>query len=117
MKKAQPFYFEGNVTNVECLNFNGRPGYDREEVLFWMTSNGEIVGNGLVLNLTATRDLAGIYTCIVPSVPLIPPLMFELVVYCKLLSGRMCMCDNVSQQLILKKNVSYRASNNITEYY
>ena len=48
-----------------------------------MNSAGEVVGNGGTLNLSATRDNAGIYTCTVPDVPLIRPVMFEVVIYCK----------------------------------
>ena len=49
----------------------------------WMNSAGEVVGNGLTLNLSATRDNAGIYSCTVPDVPLILPVTFEVVIYCK----------------------------------
>ena len=47
-----------------------------------MNSAGEVVGNR-TLNLSATRDNAGIYTCTVPDVPLILPVTFEVVIYCK----------------------------------
>ena len=49
-----------------------------------MNSAGEVVGSGRTLNLTATRGNAGSYTCTVPTVPLIPPMLFEVVIYCKL---------------------------------
>ena len=58
-----------------------------------MNSAGEVVGNGLTLNLSATRDNAGIYTCTVPDVPLILPVMFEVVIYRKRLLG---MCYNAT---------------------
>ena len=48
-----------------------------------MNSAGEAVGNGQRLNLSATRDNAGIYTCTVPDVPLILPVTFEVVIYSK----------------------------------
>ena len=83
LKDNLSYYIEGgNNTNVQCVNFNARPGYNvRKEI--WMNSAGEVVGNGLTLNLSATRDNAGIYTCTVPDVPLILPVMFEVVIYRK----------------------------------
>ena len=86
MQQVQPFYLEGgNNTNVACVNFNQRTEYSVQDnnVEVWMNSAGEVVGTGRILNLTAIRGNAGNYTCTVPTVPLISPVMFEVVVYCK----------------------------------
>ena len=83
LKNNLPYYIEGgNNTNVQCLNFNARPEYKLNREI-WMNSAGEVIGNGRRLNLSATRDNAGIYTCTVPDVPLILPVMFEVVIYSK----------------------------------
>ena len=86
LQQVEPFYLEGgNNTDVRCVNFNRRSGYsvtiNNKEV--WMNSAGEVVGSGRILNLTAIRDNAGTYTCTFPTVPLISPVMFEVVIYCK----------------------------------
>ena len=85
LQQVEPFYLEGgNNTNVDCVNYNRRSGYSvqSKNVEVWMNSAGEVVG-GRILNLTAIRDNAGTYTCTVPTVPLISPVMFEVVIYCK----------------------------------
>ena len=85
LQQVEPFYLEGGQnTNVACANFNRRPGYSVQDnkVEVWMNSAGEVVG-GRTLNLTAIRGNAGTYTCTVPTVPLISPVMFEVVIYCK----------------------------------
>lgn len=84
LQHNQPFYLEGSTnTCVLCENLNQRPGYD-VHTLVWMNSAGEVVGNGHILDLKATKDNAGVYFCAVPSVPLIAPAIFEVVVYGKL---------------------------------
>ena len=86
LQQIEPFYLEdGNNTNVGCANFNIRSGYSvqNNKVAVWMNSAGEVVGSGRILNLTAIRSNAGTYTCTVPTVPLISPLKFEVVIYCK----------------------------------
>ena len=85
LQQVEPFYLEGgNNTNVHCVNFNQRPGYSvqNNNVEVWMNSAGEVVG-GRTLNLTATRGNAGTYACTVPTLPLISPVMYEVVIYCK----------------------------------
>ena len=85
LQQVEPFYLEGGQnTNVACVNFNRRPGYSVQDnnVEVWMNSAGEVVG-GRTLNLTAIRGNAGTYTCTVPTVPIISPVMFEVVIYCK----------------------------------
>ena len=85
LQQVEPFYLEGgNNTNVRCVNFNRRSGYSVQDnnVEVWMNSAGEVVG-GRTLNLTAIRGNAGTYTCTVPTVPLIFPLIFVVVIYCK----------------------------------
>ena len=86
MLQVEPFYLEGgNNTDVRCVNFNQRLAYsvqiNKTEV--WMNSAGEVVGSSRILNLRAIRDNAGTYTCTVPTVPLISPVMFQVVIYCK----------------------------------
>ena len=81
MVRNEPFYMEGTQIDVDCINNNENQEYMGPGL--WMNSNGMIVSAGSTLNLTATRDLAGNYTCIVPSVPLLSAVIFELVVYCK----------------------------------
>jgi len=35
------------------------------------------------LSFTATREHAGLYTCSVPSMPIVPTVFIEIVVHCK----------------------------------
>lgn len=77
----EAFYMEGTQINVDCINNNEVQEYMGPGL--WMNSNGMIVSDWSTLNLTATRDLAGNYTCIVPSAPFLPAVIFQVVVYCK----------------------------------
>ena len=74
------FYTEGTIVSIVCRNFNERPAF--QGAVVWTNSNDDTVGNR-TLEFTATTDLAGLYTCSVPSVPAIPAKTHEVVVHCK----------------------------------
>ena len=78
----ESFYNEGATLNVVCLNRNQRPGFRGSEV--WTNSTGGVTGGGNTLMFIATRELAGLYTCSVPTVPEIMPFVYDIVVRCKL---------------------------------
>ena len=78
----EPFYNEGTTVNVICRNHNQRPGF--QGTVFWTNFTGGVVGGGNTLMFAATRELAGEYTCSVPTVLEITLLVYHIVVRCKL---------------------------------
>ena len=80
---VEPFYNEGATVNTVCRNRNQRPGFQGSEV--WTNFTGDVVEKGTTLMFTATRELAGQYTCSVPKVPEIMPFVYDVVVRCKLI--------------------------------
>ena len=76
------FYNENATVNTVCRNRNQRPGFRGSAV--WTNFTGGVAGGGDTLIFTATRELAGQYTCSVPTVPEIMPFVYDIVVQCKL---------------------------------
>ena len=79
--EVQPFYLEGAQVNVLCLNNNESPRF--QGVPGWTNSSGDTVGVGDSLTFVATRELAGVYICSIPSATAIPSFVYEVVVHCK----------------------------------
>ena len=61
----------------------------------WTNFTGGVAEGGNTLVLTAIRELAGQYTCSVPTVPEIIPFVFDMVVHCKLRTSEcILMCHS-----------------------
>ena len=74
------FYTEGTIVSIVCRTFNERPAF--QGAVVWKNSNGDTVGN-ITSQFTTATDLAGLYTCSVPSVPAIRAKAHEVVIHCK----------------------------------
>ena len=90
----EPFYIENATVNAVCRNRNQRPGFQGAEV--WTNITGGMV-EGTTLMFKVTRELAGRYTCSVPTVPEIMPFFYDIVVRCKL---RISECMGVVYVLV-----------------
>ena len=73
-------YLEGDRVLLQCQNFNRIPLYIGDGV--WTSSNGTVLGKRN-LEFTATRELAGVYTCSLSMTPVDISTAYEIVVYCK----------------------------------
>ena len=79
-------FFEGDSVSLQCQNFNRAQQYIGDGV--WTNSNGTVLGKRN-LEFTATRELAGVYTCSLPMTPVDISSSYDVIVYCKCFNIKM----------------------------